>query len=78
MSQSDVARILKQIEQEYQASKRGLEGLASGTARHDFMQKRADNIGHCHEQLSELVGPEQAISLIATTIWTPADQGVVQ
>jgi hypothetical protein len=34
MMQSEVAQILKQIEQEYQASKLGLEGLASGTARH--------------------------------------------
>ena len=40
MAQSDVAQILKQIEQEYQASKIGLEGLASGSARHDFIRKR--------------------------------------
>jgi hypothetical protein len=78
MMQSDVARILKQIEQEYQASKRGLEGLASGTARHDFINARTESIGKHHEQLTELVGPEQAIALIATTIWTPADQGVAQ
>lgn len=73
---SDVARLLKQIEQEYQASKRGLEGLASGTARHDFIQQRAETIGQCHEHLSDLIGPENAIALIANTIWTPTDQGV--
>jgi hypothetical protein len=77
MSQSDVARILQQIEQEYQASKRGLEGLTSGTARHDFIQKKTENIGQCHEQLTKLIGPEQAIALIANTIWTPADQGTI-
>jgi hypothetical protein len=76
MTQSDVAQILKQIEQEYQASKRGLEGLASGTARHDFIQQRTENIGRCHEHLSKLIGPEQAIALIANTIWTPTEQGV--
>ena len=76
MTQSDVAQILKQIEQEYQASKRGLEGLASGTARHDFIQQRTENIGRCHEHLSDLIGPEQAITLIANTIWTPTEQGV--
>jgi hypothetical protein len=48
MSKSEVARLLTQIEQEYQASKRGLEGFASGTARHDFIQTRTENIGHCH------------------------------
>jgi len=76
MPQSDVARILQQIEQEYQASKRGLEGLASGTARHDFIQKKTENIGRHHDHLAELVGPEQAIALIANTIWTPVDLGV--
>jgi hypothetical protein len=44
MAQSEVARLLGQIEQEYQASKRGLEGLASGTARHDFISIRTENI----------------------------------
>ena len=77
MPQSDVARLLNQIEQEYQASKRGLEGLASGTARHDFIQKRAENIEQCHEQLTDLIGPEEAISLIANTIWTPTEQGTI-
>jgi hypothetical protein len=77
MPQSDVARILQQIEQEYQASKRGLEGLVSGTARHDFIQKRAETIGQCHEQLTKLIGPEQAIALIANTIWTPTDQETI-
>jgi len=76
MAQSDVAQILKQIEQEYQASKRGLEGLASGSARHDFISKKTENIGKHHDHLTELVGPEQAIALIANTIWTPVDLGV--
>lgn len=71
---SDVAKILWQIEQEYQASKQGLEGLASGTARHDFINAKTENIGKHHEQLAELVGPEQAIAMIANTIWSPADQ----
>jgi hypothetical protein len=73
---SEVARILKQIEQEYQASKCGLEGLASGMARHDFISKKTETIGKHHEQLAELVGPEQAIAMIANTIWTPIDQRI--
>ena len=72
---SEVTHILKQIEQEYQASKRGLEGLASGTTRHDFISKKAENIGKHHDHLTELVGPEQAIALIANTIWTQSEQG---
>jgi hypothetical protein len=76
MPQSDVTRLLKQIEQEYHASKLGLEGLASGTARHDFIQQRTEKIGQFHEHLSNLIGPEQAIALIANTIWTQPEQGV--
>jgi hypothetical protein len=71
---SEVARILKNIEQEYQASKCALEGLSSGNARHDFISQKTQNIGKYHERLVELIGPEQAISIIANTIWTPADQ----
>jgi hypothetical protein len=76
MSTSEIAQILHQIDQEYQASKRGLEGLASGTARHDFIQRKTEAIGQCHEHLSKLIGPEQAIALIANTIWTQPEQGV--
>ncbi|MBV9616282.1 MAG: hypothetical protein JO031_12565, partial [Ktedonobacteraceae bacterium] len=61
-----------------QASKLGLEGLASGRARHEFIHARTENIGKCHEQLAQLVGPEQAISIIANTIWTAADQGTAR
>ena len=75
MPGSEIAQILHQIEQEYESSKRGLEGLASGTARHDFIQAKTEAIANCHAHLTKLVGPEQAIALIAGTIWTPADQG---
>lgn len=77
MPESEVARILKQIDQEYQASKRGLEGFASGTARHDFISSKTESIGNYHQHLIELMGPEQAISIIANIIWTPADQGTI-
>jgi hypothetical protein len=77
MPESEIIRLLRQIDREYQASKRGLEGLASGSARHDFIQKKTETIGKYHEHLSELIGPEQAIALIANTIWTPTDQGII-
>lgn len=73
-NQSEVAKILQQIDYEYQASKLGLEGLVSGAARHDFISQKTENIGRHHEQLAELVGPEQAIALIANTIWVSTDQ----
>ncbi len=74
---SEVARLMAQISAEYEAAQRGLSGLSSGGARHEFITAKAENIGKCHEELIELVGPEQAISIIAHTIWSPEDQGIV-
>jgi hypothetical protein len=75
MPESEIVQILHQINQEYRASKRGLEGLSSGSARHDFITRKTENIGRHHEDLIQLVGPEKAITLIAETIWTPTEQG---
>ena len=75
ISTSEISRLRQQIDQEYEAAHQGLSAFASGTARHDFIQARTENIGKYHEQLIQLVGPEQAISIIADTIWSPTDQG---
>jgi hypothetical protein len=75
---SEIAQIRIQIQSEYEAAKQGLSGLATGTARHDFITARTAKIGILHEKLADLVGPEQAIAMIANTIWTPVDQGVAQ
>jgi hypothetical protein len=71
---SEISQILRTIEQEYQASKSGMEGLSSGSARHDFISQKTQNIAKQHEHLSSIVGPEKAIAMIADTIWTPTDQ----
>ena len=59
---SEVARILQQIDLEYQAARRGLTGLAE-CARHAFITARMENIGRLHAQLQGLVG-EQAMPLL--------------
>jgi len=74
---SEVASLLAQISAEYQAAQFGLSGLSSGAARHDFISARTENIGKCYEELSGLIGQEQANSIIANVIWSPADQGNV-
>jgi hypothetical protein len=77
MSQSEINQIRAQIQAEYEAAKQGLSGLASGTARHDFISAKTANIEKCHEQLVKLLGPEQAIAIIANTIWSPTDQNPI-
>jgi hypothetical protein len=71
---SEVARIREQIQAEYQAAQQGLSGLASGTARHDFITARTEHLGILHERLAELVGPDEAIAIVANTIWSPRDR----
>lgn len=63
-NQSEVARLLAQISAEYEAAERGLTGLASGTARHEFINARVERMSELHTSLRTLVG-EQAIVLIA-------------
>ena len=61
---SEVARLLQQIDREYEAAQRGLSGLRSGAARHDFINARMEQVAVCHEQLSAHVGEEEATRLI--------------
>jgi len=57
---SEIARWRHQYEAEYEAAQRGLTGLACGTARHDFINKRMENMQHCVQELTNIVGIQQA------------------
>ncbi|MDQ2884503.1 MAG: hypothetical protein M3Y39_00260 [Chloroflexota bacterium] len=61
---SEVARLLSQIGEEYEAAQRGLSGLSYGTSQHDFITARMENMGQLHNQLQSLVG-DVAIAMIA-------------
>ena len=67
-NKSEVARLMQQIELEYEAAQRGLYGFAAGTAKHEFITARMENIGHCHEKLKTLVGEEQAVVALAQAL----------
>jgi hypothetical protein len=64
---SEVARLLSQITAEYEAARRGLTGLSYGTAQHEFLTARTENMGQLHHQLQTLVGND-AIALIAKAL----------
>ena len=67
-SRSEVARLRQRIAQEYEAATRGLTGLAYGTARHEFITRRMEQIGSCHETLKRLVGEQEATRMLAETM----------
>ncbi len=50
-SGSEVARLLAQIREEYEAAERGLSGLTQGTSKHEFVTKKMENMGKLHSQL---------------------------
>jgi hypothetical protein len=64
-NQSEVRRLLEQIDAEYAAAKRGLTGLAQGVSQHEFITKRMERVSELHSELSEIVGSrEEAMRLM--------------
>ena len=64
---SEVVQLLAQIIEEYKAAQNGLTGLASGTARHDFITARMEMMSQLHSQLQTIVG-DAAIAMIAAEL----------
>jgi hypothetical protein len=73
-NQSAVARILDQIEAEYQSAHQALVGLAAGTARHAFITKKLEQAQGFHAALKPLVGERKATEIIVEVLegWAEA------
>lgn len=63
MSQSEIARLKRQIELEYEAANRIFTDFTP-TARHDFITKRQENIAGYYQELKNVMTPEEALALI--------------
>ncbi|MFL5706371.1 MAG: hypothetical protein ACJ8AG_26645 [Ktedonobacteraceae bacterium] len=62
--ESELRRLLRQIDVEYEAAYSGMRAFASGTARHDFINAKMLNIDTCRIELTALVGEEEALRLM--------------
>ncbi|TMC22992.1 MAG: hypothetical protein E6J34_04320 [Chloroflexi bacterium] len=60
---SEVALLLARIEAEYQGATNGLNGLSSGSAKHEVITSKMERVAGYSEQLKTLVGEDQAIRL---------------
>jgi hypothetical protein len=67
VQRSEVARLLDQIREEYEAATRGISGSSQGSSRHSFISTRMENMGKLQTQLDELIG-ENAIALVVTCL----------
>ena len=67
MSNSEVARLLHEIEITYEAAQRGCSGYAA-VARHEFICAQMQRIEDYHASLQQLVGEQTALELLVTTL----------
>jgi hypothetical protein len=58
MTQSEVARLLRDIELTAQAAKNGMYGFAEGNARHAFITKNMERLDEYRIALTKLVGTD--------------------
>jgi hypothetical protein len=70
MPGSEIAIVKAAIEQEYTAAKLGLEGLAYGTAKHEFITARTERLADLQRQLVGLSGQNEteAMGIFLQTI----------
>lgn len=59
-SKSEVARLMRPIELEYEAAQRAMHDFAAGAGKHEFITARMENMGRCHECLTVLMGEREA------------------
>ncbi len=67
-NQSEISRLLQQIESEYRGAWNGLSGLAE-MAKHQAITARMEHLGCLHERLREIVG-EDATRLVVEVLNT--------
>ena len=65
---TEVQRLLAQIDTEYQAAWSGLSGLAQGTAQHDFINAKLENMENARQELEKIVGENEAARLVVECI----------
>lgn len=73
-SKSEVARLREQIRLEYEAAQRGLSGTAI-TAPHQFITARMERMWEHLQELTQLVGAEEACALVFGEAETAPQKG---
>jgi len=63
-NQSEIRRLLEEIDSQYQSAHQALYNLNLGTAQHAFITARMDRIGQSLDELKNLLGEDEAAKLI--------------
>ena len=64
VNQSEIAQLRQQIELELTSMRYGLNGFASGSARHTFIHTRMDRVGACQDMLAQYLGEHAATEIV--------------
>jgi hypothetical protein len=70
-NRSEIARLKEQFELECKSSYLGLNGLAQGVARHDFINNKLERMGSIHEKILGLMGEKQTAEFVVKTMDNP-------
>jgi len=70
VGQSEIARLLQQIDLEYNAARAALTGPTRGTTQHEFITARMERLNFYHEELSQHVGTQEASRLLVERLET--------
>lgn len=69
-NQSEVARLIQQIDAEYCSAQWGLSGYAE-VARHEVINAKYERLGELVEQLGEHVGEDEAMEALIGVMDSP-------
>lgn len=67
-NKSEVARLLKQFDDEYQAAQNGLSGLAYGVSQHAFITAKMEAMEKTRQQMNDLLGEDETTKLIVESM----------
>lgn len=61
---SELAQLLRRIDEEYEAAQLGLYGLAQGTSQHNVINAKIEHIGFVKEKLVFHIGEAAAVNIV--------------
>lgn len=64
-NQSEVARLRRELDEETESARLGLQGLAAGASKHEFLRAKMERFGEIASELQKLVGPDETVKLLA-------------
>lgn len=73
-NESTVARLLREIDLNYQAASLGLSGLALGTSMHSFIAARMERIEGARQELAEVLDNEEEATRLVVEVMDKSAQ----